>query len=517
MTSFHRANFIAFIMMTAVLLPAAVSAVEDPYVFKSEGLFGCSQNGAYSMSVGSMSAVGGVYVPVNDAAVTVNTGYLVYKECILREVVDAMRMSAAASINKNLLVQCDQGSASENGDKCYIGDVIKNLEGRRDAAELRALNQIRSANLVASQVMREHAKQYLANRNGDIDSLKCIRPDPNSWSQVMLSLGTACNPIIQAQNLEEYMRLRKTIDRYESETQAQWGNGFRPVQKRDGDSYNTVTPAVLVQQGMAQATQSGYRQLETANDLGQMTGALYGALSTQISVDSGGLAGILRSNGGQPSYLDRVVAEQAANVRAQAVNAAIQILAAAKQSEGQFLQIVSDIANILTQTIRSLRSVESQCWGFIIAKTCAAPPAADKTCTSPAGDHLRVATSTAFSQAIIDAQVTPLAQPAIANVNTAQQAVRLIDQLIASITNTNSVTAQRLALQQLDSLVAQHKIHSQYDLQTAQSQKQAVQDSMTALVDKAKKDWADSTDPNVGWCNVNQQSVINLWISRWKI
>ena len=507
---------LAFI--TLIAFPFAGHAVEDPYTFRSEGLFGCSQTGAYSMSVGTISAIGGVYVPVNDAAVTVNSGTIVYKECILREVVDAMRMSAAASINKNLLVQCDQGSASETGDKCYVTNYTETLVSEQDKTELAFLNHIRDQNIAQPRVIREHAAAYLRERNGNpADALKCETPPQGDIFQAVLSLSTNCNPLIQRDSLDEYMTMRLTLARQEEVTQLNWGNGVRPVRKADGDTYTVLTPATLVRDSLTQATQSGYRQLENANDLGQMTGALYGALSTQIVSDSRGLSGILRSAGGQPSYLDQVVAEQAANVRTQAVNAAIQILAAAKQSEGQFLQIVSNIANILTQAVRALRSTENQCWGFIIAKTCAAPPAADNTCTSPAGDHLRVATSTAFSQAVIDAQITPLAQPAINNVNAAQAAVRLIDQLIASITNTNSISAQRLALQQLDSLVAQHKIHNQYDLQNAQSQQQAVQDSMTALIDKTKKDWADSTDPNVGWCNVNKTSVIGQWIQRWKI
>src|SRR3984957_17985532 len=60
------------------------------------GIFSCNQNGAYAMSVGALGATGGVYVPVADASVELNTGTLVYKECVLRGVVDAQRMAATA-------------------------------------------------------------------------------------------------------------------------------------------------------------------------------------------------------------------------------------------------------------------------------------------------------------------------------------------------------------------------------------------------------------------------------------
>ena len=64
------------------------------------GIFSCNQNGAYAMSVGALGATGGVYVPVADASVELNTGTLVYKECILREVVDAEREAATAGFTQ---------------------------------------------------------------------------------------------------------------------------------------------------------------------------------------------------------------------------------------------------------------------------------------------------------------------------------------------------------------------------------------------------------------------------------
>ena len=38
------------------------------------GIFSCNQNGSYAMSVGALGASGGVYVPVADASVELNTG-----------------------------------------------------------------------------------------------------------------------------------------------------------------------------------------------------------------------------------------------------------------------------------------------------------------------------------------------------------------------------------------------------------------------------------------------------------
>src|SRR5262245_32635129 len=57
--------------------------------FSSQGIFGCSRNAAaLSGSVGAFSATGGVYVPVADYTVELNTGTLVYQQCVLRGIVN---------------------------------------------------------------------------------------------------------------------------------------------------------------------------------------------------------------------------------------------------------------------------------------------------------------------------------------------------------------------------------------------------------------------------------------------
>src|SRR4051812_17105738 len=87
--------------------PNTVTATADyssTYAFQKDGVFGCNLNGAYSMSVGALSATGGAYVPVNDAAVTLNTGYLVYKECVLRGIVVRQREGVTSALTKQMAV-----------------------------------------------------------------------------------------------------------------------------------------------------------------------------------------------------------------------------------------------------------------------------------------------------------------------------------------------------------------------------------------------------------------------------
>src|SRR3989338_4504606 len=95
--------------------PAETPPAVDPpsvaaaYQFMRHGIFDCNLNGAYAMSVGSMAATGGVYVPVADATVELNTGILVYKECILREIIVRQREAATAAFGKRAAIGIQTG------------------------------------------------------------------------------------------------------------------------------------------------------------------------------------------------------------------------------------------------------------------------------------------------------------------------------------------------------------------------------------------------------------------------
>ena len=127
-----------------------------------------------------------------------------------------------------------------------------------------------------------------------------------------------------------------------------------------------------------------------------------------------------------------------------------------------------------------------------------------------------MATSTAYSQQVIDARILSYASTTENNIAKSNEALILLDRLIAGITNTNSLDAQRVALQQLDNLVAQRQLHNQYDLQGAQKALDDITASMDTLRTDTVKAWADSTDPNIGWCNVNNQTVLDMWRQKWK-
>ncbi len=547
-----------------------------------QGIFDCNQNGAYAMSVGALGATGGAFVPVADATVELNTGILVYKECVLRQVVIRQREAALSALTKKAVVATQTG---RGGNPRYVVN-----QGRE---ELQVSNQafdtfikgdaLQAVNKdLAAPMKRSLQSTYDADTRAPESVLKCeYQGDLNaaltaptrsfSWEEFGTLGAPACNPLgayYLADDLAD-SRIAQAISYQRN--QWDWGRGYYPLTDDAIDplSQKVRTPAVNVQESFQTILDSPIRQLENTDDVGEMISALYAGMSTQIISDDQGLAGLMESGGGQlsslggqsslgqsnnqglgginlglgginlnlggkPSYLDQLVIDASQGLRDAVVNVGIQILTAARQVEAAYLQAVNSIRSTLAQSSAQLRSGENQCWNLIIPKVCATALAADNTCTGhadpcttdldgtqtcPIPDTFKVATSTAFSQPVITTQITPLASVAATNASTSQAALGRIDLLILGVSNTSSPEAQRLSLQQLDSLVSQRLIHTKPDLEGPNGilrQQENVQSAMSALVTNTVKSWADDPNPAVGWCNVNNPAVIQGWKDRWK-
>jgi hypothetical protein len=255
-------------------------------------------------------------------------------------------------------------------------------------------------------------------------------------------------------------------------------------------------------------TGSGLRQLENANEIDQVVSNLFAGLSTQLVADTRGLIGLTQSVNGQPSYLDRMVAQTSASVRTQAANAALAVIGAARQIETSYRQAKEGIATALSNAIEKLRAAEVQCWNLIV-------PAVETYAQTNGNPPLNIATSTQASQTIIDAQIAPLATTTVRDIRNSDAALALLNQLIASVSNSASQANQQQALLRLDTMVANRQLHTATDATNAASQRDNVATALTKLVDDTIKAWGDSTDPNVGWCNVNNTAVVQKWFNEW--
>ena len=116
---------IGFMVAFCTLAPLVASAQPTPAPtppFQPNGILGCNQTSAYAMSVGTLSAIGGTYVPVNDASVTLNTGYLVYKECVLHGILNAQKKLALAEL---IAANTRATQTGRNGNPLYMQDQRK--------------------------------------------------------------------------------------------------------------------------------------------------------------------------------------------------------------------------------------------------------------------------------------------------------------------------------------------------------------------------------------------------------
>ncbi|MDO8514472.1 MAG: hypothetical protein Q7S50_02930 [bacterium] len=520
-----------FILVFALLPLPALAQTDPPYQYARKGIFDCNLNGAYAMSIGSMAATGGVYVPVADATVELNTGILVYKECILREVIDRQREAATSAFGKRAIVGVTTGRDGKplyvvnEGQEILTGAIDSTMLGFLQGEKLKSLNTSLQGpitrTLVRNYDVRTRAPQKILTcpYQGNLLLVHSglLPTGVNIWDAVAAAGSAPCDPLSAFYLSEELAGA--SIARAEQYQQDQWtwGRGYYPVTDSEG---NVVTPAATVQESFQRILDSPVYQLESANDIGQMIGALYAGMTTQIITNDGGLAGITQGIGGQPSYLDQITQQSSQGLRNAVVNAALNLLAAARQVEATYLQAVNAIGAVLTQTIAQLRSAEEQCWNLVVPRVCEnAPVTRDNTCVA-SGTTYEIATSTEkFAQNVIDAQIAELASTMITNIEKSENALRLIEELIQGVTNTTSPDAQRRAIEQLDALIARDLIHKRPDVDGPTGVLQQltnVRDVMSTLVTNTVQAWADNANPAVGWCNVNNPAVIQGWKDKWR-
>lgn len=479
----------------------------------NDGIFGCRGQGANIANVGTLSAIGGVYVPVNDAAVTLNTGYLVYKECVLDAVARKIAENSTSEQARQVINAVGNG---RGGNPQYVVNERNEIKQQNNILVVNMLQNADNTNAVCSafrgSVRSTIARQYVLNTNQTASPFTCTMPgEGSSYWERLAALRDPRNNEYGAYRIVDELR-RRTLSYNEFNQRERWqrSGGFYDTTSSNEDPLNSniITPGSIVQRSLDQMLGSGFRQLESADEIDQVVGNLWGGLTTQLVADTRGLSGLTQSVNGQPSYIDRMTAQTAASVRQQAANTALSVIGAARQIETTYRQAKEGIATALSNSIEQLRAAENQCWGLIIPKVQEA---------AGTGTQLNIATSTRFSQPIIDAQIAPLATSTIRDIRNSDAAIALLNELISSVSNSASQANQQQALLRLDTMVANRQLHTATDATNASTQRDNVASALTKLVEDTVKAWGDSTDPNVGWCNVNNQEVVTKWLNEWRI
>lgn len=528
-----------FVLSAILFLPPSVGAQEtgtsaatSSYALSNDGIFGCLGQGARVQNVGTRAAIGGVYVPVNDAAVTLNTGFLVYKECILDGVARKIAENATGELGRTNLNAIATG---RNGNPQFSVNQWAELAGQNDIITINFLNESNVGVMCPAfktNVRGVVGRAYVTARNKTNQTITCSLP-PAGQGRVWDRLAALRQEKNNAYGASLILRgeLARTQAANEYNQRERWiiNDGFYDTQDNSEDPLNNrvLTPGFIIARSLEQVLGSGFRQLESANEIDQVVSNLFGGLTTQLVSDTRGLVGLTQSLNGQPSYVDRMVAQTSAGVRQQAANAALGVIGAAREIEAAYRQAKEGTATNLTNAIIKLRAAEKQCWELVVPKvqeraqggtqTCTTGAFGQQVCTTTGGNvTLVIATSTQFSQPIIDSQIAPLATTTINEIRASDAAIALLNQLIASVTNSASASNQQQALLRLDTMVANRQLHTTVDATNAVQQRDSVATALTKLVDDTIKAWGDSTDPNVGWCNVNNTATIDRWFNAWR-
>lgn len=478
----------------------------------NDGIFGCMGQGARVQNVGTRAAIGGVYVPVNDAAVTLNTGFLVYKECILDGMARKIAESGTAELGRQNLNAITTG---RNGGPQYVVNPWEELRQQNDAIFIDTTTRAGAAicSAFGNSVRTTSARAYMASRSSSSGPIVCTRPaqDAPFWVRLLSYQDQQNNAYGAAIALDGVYGRLQAANEYNQRERWIMNNGFYDVMDTYDDPLGgrILTPGYIIARSLEQVVGSGYRQLESATEIDQVVSNLFGGLTTQLISDTRGLVGLTQPVNGQPSYVDRMVAQTSASVRQQASNAALSIIGAARQIEADYRQAKEGLATALSNSIEQLRNAERQCWALIIPEV--------QQVASAQNVQLQIATSTRFSQPIVDEYIAPVATTTIAQIRTSDATIATLNQLISSVSNSASQANQQQALLRLDTMVANQQLRTATDASNAASERDSIVTALTKLVEDTVTAWGDSTDPNVGWCNVNNQDVITRWLNEWRV
>jgi hypothetical protein len=546
----------------AVALPIIASAqtLPDPAAsstapqFASNGIYGCNKTGAAASSVAAFSA-SGAYVPVSDAAVELNTGYLVYLACSLRPLVSALSQSATAGLVDKITKSFTQGN---NGNPQFS----QNINNEQTQLLLNSAQQTIPiiANAVSpnfkSAIQSSIAQSAMANINNPTGALACpytsTQINANVWTGVA-SIGVpTCDVLITDGLAYDQMSAAGANSVSNYMTEAGWGSGALPITTTDANgNVNVVTPGAVVLNQAEQALQAGFTKTENANDIGQMVTSLFAGIGAQALSSAQGLVGLTQSSNGSPSYLDQVAAAASQNVATNAINTAITVLNGVLTTVTNYLNSLNAIGNTLKSVIDTLRGDEADCWTNIINKVCVggavsystgkptcieAHLSGTATSTSPVTLHVATSTPYDFAQTVINTDIASLATQTVSNINSVQSMINEINTLIAGVTNTTSQAAQNAALQQLDQLTASNSFPSPTDIANAQQQATSISSTMNTLLSTVTANWTGTngsatdaygnpipepwdgtvTANTVGWCDTNDAGTLLAWESLWK-
>ena len=503
------------------------------------GIFTCSAPGV--SSVAASSAIGGTFVPVFDAAVALNTGTQTYKACVLQVLAVQQREAQTVALVNN---QWNLLSSGRNGNPYWPVQFWTDYGKARDQGFAKTYQNSLSTlhPVLANDVKRAVLRSYQATTRTPQNELAC--PYQGDLKAVLDGKTTdvfggwdamvnypACNPYvayIQSQNLTN---AGASAAVHEWETRLNWGNGIYDSKNAQGD---VVVPGVFLNAIGVQTVTSGFRQLENADDIGQMVGSFFSGLGSKLLSGPTSLASVQQ-------YLGQAVQQQQGSLASSVVSAALTNLNQIMNWEQSYNDAQQQMASLLTDAITKLRGAESGCWQLVVQNVCestaTSTPSTGICIAKNGGATLTITTSNTFSNAaIVKGTFATLAKSLKDRIDISNQNLTTINTLITGV-QSSDVTTRNTSLAQLQAIVASNALHTQTNVNQAQDELRALQaaisDTPNGLVSTSIHRWAgddssggtgtiawggtlppDSTN-DAGWCNSNKKQTLDNWTTAW--
>jgi len=488
-------------------------------------------------------------VPVFDSAVALNTGVLTYKECVLRNLVNQTKQAMSLTLTdrnyKYLSGQIPNGRG-EAHNPYWVVNYYNELGRVNDRAFQKAfqsgvLSSINSA--FQSQVKNALQRNYLITTRAPQYSMTCpyegnlgsvIKGQSSDvWGGLTAMLNPACSPYSAYMLSQNQMNSQVAAAQYEWESRLKWNNGIYDVRDSNDD---VVVPGIFLNAVGTQSLTSGFRQLENADDIGEMVGWLFAGIGSRLVSGPSSIASV-------QTHIDNAMQQQQGTLAGAAVSTALTNLYQLLTWEQQYNDILDQIATILTSAVNQVRNDEKACFASVISHVCSASSTpSGGTCESTTGVTLSIATSTQFSDAAIAKENIAAYTASLVQVaSTSDANLITLNALIAEV-QSNDATTRNNAITKLNAIVsAQPTVYTSAstvsgaqeelaDIQHKMLGEEGVSDGFVRITqqkwrgDAKKSDgtilqaalpWDGTIDPGTGWCNVSKEDTLTQWIAKW--
>ncbi len=480
------------VLLVGIAIPAHAEAA-------GAGILGCgAASGALAVASGAGALAGLAEVPVNDRVTRTATTEVSTKECILDGVVVALREALVASITESIVNWINSGFEGSPAFVTDLGGFLTNIADEvagdfilgSDLGFLCSPFELEVRIALAmnyQKTYRQKAECTLTEVSGNVEKFLSgdfssggwpawfklhIDPQNNPYRAYLEAEKELTARIVNAQGQE--IKLLEFGDGFFSKRECvRYGSdGTNAQQGRDGTTsgtttktcleYKIVTPGTQINEQLGDVLGSGFRQLELADELDEIIGALLSQLAQQALTGLSGLSGL--SSGGSDnkgSYLSQLTDEARGGSVQAGKTALVNDIEGAIEIQEDYQAVTVDMLSTLAITKTSLSSVYT-CY------TASSIP-----------DALSIATTASTTLAT---QVTPQIKSLGIELTVSEQVVEDLQTLLGRAGRATKTNELNAVAESYESLIASGKVQTPADLSVLLSDRDQNKQAFDALV-----------------------------------